>query len=202
MATVLVDGIAVSVVFIIVAIGLIVLNVVALVKIVSKAGYSGAWVLVTFVPIVAWIATSAIVYSRYNSIANVDGYTTSFDAATFIWAWVVDAAAYLVPWIFFLILAFSDWPVLKEVRSLRTLSTSAVAQHLQAPPQFGQMPVPTPTPTPPPFRPPSESWDTGGPPAGTVAAQAHTCRNCGGPVITGAGFCGACGSRLGGRGPV
>jgi Protein of unknown function (DUF2510) len=66
---------AFGVVFLVVLIAVAVLAIVAGVKIVSKAGYSGWWILITFVPIVGSI--------------------------------------------FLFVFAFSDWPVLREVRMLR-----------------------------------------------------------------------------------
>jgi hypothetical protein len=64
-----------GIVFIALAVGVAVLSIVAGVKIVSKAGYSGWWVLIAFVPVVGTV--------------------------------------------FLFIFAFSDWPILREVRLLR-----------------------------------------------------------------------------------
>lgn len=65
-----------AVVLLVVYLALIVISIVAAVKVVSKAGYSGWWVLVSVIPVVNFVMI--------------------------------------------LVFAFSDWPVLREVRALRS----------------------------------------------------------------------------------
>jgi hypothetical protein len=87
----------VALVLIAVWIGFLVLYIAAFVKIISKAGYSGWWVLVGIVPIL-----------------NV---------------------------IMFFVFAFSDWPVLQELRQLRSGGTTTAPS--------GPFSAPPPTPPPP-----------------------------------------------------
>ena len=115
---------------------LTVLYIVALVKIITKAGYSAWWILLMFLPVLTWIITSAIVYfdaSSQPTSTALTTFNTSFNASLFIWAWVADGIAYLVPVVFFFVFAFSEWPVQKEVKRLRIGATNVSASPAQSP---------------------------------------------------------------------
>lgn len=92
-------GAAIGILIVVYA-AIVVLFLVGWVKILGKAGYSGWWVLIGFVP-----------------LANL---------------------------VMFLVFAFSEWPVVKEVRGLRASMTPA--EH--RPPWTGTAPLPPPPPAP------------------------------------------------------
>lgn len=106
-------GIAAAIV--IVGLGLSVLNVVATRAIITKAGYSGWWILVVFVPVVTWIGS--VVYLDRSVYSPFDSTTSAgFDARTLVALWIIDGIGFVLPWIFFLVFAFSDWPVQRQLR--------------------------------------------------------------------------------------
>ncbi len=86
-----------------------VLNLVGTVKIITKAGYSGWWILVPFGPVVQTFATSVV-----GSHAVVSGITTrSFDFAPTGALALIDLSSVILSEVVFLIFAFRQWPVLR-----------------------------------------------------------------------------------------
>jgi len=83
-----------------------VLNMYAVYRIITKAGYSEAWILVPVSVIVLWIIAFSIALHAAVTFST----TTLGAAAAVTWIAGVDV---LFNWILFLVFAFSDWPALK-----------------------------------------------------------------------------------------
>ncbi len=98
-------------------IGLAVLNLVATVKIITKAGYSGWWILVPLSPIVMYIITFAVFV--YDVRTSLTGGVSSFDVRSIEGLWILDFVCGVLVWVFFLVFAFAEWPVQRELRAQR-----------------------------------------------------------------------------------
>jgi hypothetical protein len=59
------SGLIVLIVFVVLGLAYTVLNIVAAVKVISKAGYSGAWFLTLFVPVVGTIMFYVFAFSKW-----------------------------------------------------------------------------------------------------------------------------------------
>jgi hypothetical protein len=97
--------------------GLAVLNLVATVKIITKAGYSGWWILVPLSPIVMSIITFAVFV--YEVRTSLTGDASSFNTTSITGLWVLDVVCGLLSWVFFLIFAFAEWPMQRQARALQ-----------------------------------------------------------------------------------
>jgi hypothetical protein len=105
-------------------IGFVVLTLVAWVKIITKAGYSGWWLLVPVSAGVLWLAAIAIgVGSLITSLRSAGSVTSEngialpgrLDSTGLGVAGVlaiIAAILWVVSWILFFVFAFSDWPAL------------------------------------------------------------------------------------------
>ena len=91
------------------------LNLIATVKIITKAGYSGWWVLVPLIPVALWFITLATLAGAANSPFN-SATSAGFNASGYVALFVLDGVGALLPWVFFLVFAFSDWPVRQQLR--------------------------------------------------------------------------------------
>jgi hypothetical protein len=104
---------AITVVLFLVGTAVSIVSIVAVVTIISKAGYSGWWILSQFVPpIIGWLVSILVI-----KIALSTG-TPSADklfGADLIVV-VIMFASYLVSWGFFIAFAFGDWPSLQMKR--------------------------------------------------------------------------------------
>jgi hypothetical protein len=106
--------------------GLTVLFIAAWVKIITKAGYSGRWVLVPLSAGAFWLAAIAVgVGSFIDSLrsSNVFGSNDGFSTPGSLNSTGLDVAAvlaiiafilYVVSWILFFVFAFSEWPALRQ----------------------------------------------------------------------------------------
>ena len=99
----------------VIGLGLTILNLVAVGKIITKAGYSAWWILVVFMPVASWVVSVVILDRAANSPFN-SATSASFEARSFVALWVVNGIGIVLPWIFFLVFAFSDWPVRRQLR--------------------------------------------------------------------------------------
>jgi hypothetical protein len=92
--------------------GLLVLNFLAVTKIITKAGYSYRWIYVPLTPVVLWCA-SVILLAVDTTSVPFDGYTVSVPVSlgNFFILEALDFVSLFVTWVFFLIFAFSTWPV-------------------------------------------------------------------------------------------
>lgn len=95
---------------VVVGLGFMILNVVAVFKIITKAGYSGWWVLIVGVPLVVWLVGGAVISHAARSSSS------TFHIRTFVVWLVLDGTSLLAQWIFFLVFAFSQWPVRRQLR--------------------------------------------------------------------------------------
>jgi hypothetical protein len=66
------SGLIVLIVLLVVLLLYTVLNIVAVVKIITKAGYSGAWFLILFVPIVGTIMFYVFAFSKWPVIKRLE----------------------------------------------------------------------------------------------------------------------------------
>ncbi len=108
-------AIALGILGFLIVLAISVLNYVAVFKIITKAGYSGWWILIPLLPPIAYGVSYAAIYhevSTYNSYG---------DPAVFwrqIVGWLIlVGASILVQWVFFYIFAFSNWPVRRPSRN-------------------------------------------------------------------------------------
>jgi zinc-ribbon domain len=179
-----------------------VLNLVAIHRIITKAGYSGWWILLPIAPLASMlIGLAATAHAvRTGSVSHL--------LHTLAGWYVTTGLIFLVDWIFFLVFAFSEWPVLGELRDLS-----------RRPPGGSLYPygVGFPAPTgPPPFTAPWASSPPGQPGGGPMtsdprrvlgpvppvpayqssASPASACPNCGRANEEASRFCGQCGTSL------
>ncbi len=92
--------------------GLLVLNFFAVTKIVTKAGYSYRWIYVPLTSVVLWCASFVLLALDVKTVV-FDGSTVSVPASlgNFFVLQALDFVSIFVTWVFFIIFAFSTWPV-------------------------------------------------------------------------------------------
>ncbi len=105
-------------------IGLAVLNLAATVKIITKAGYSGWWILVPMSPIVMSIITFAVFI--YEVRTSLTGGVSNFNTTSIAGLLVLDAVCGLLAWVFFLVFAFAEWPVQRQARTQQARTPQAM----------------------------------------------------------------------------
>jgi hypothetical protein len=90
----------------------VVVNFFAIAKIITKAGYSSKWILVPLTPVALWIVTFVLLVVE---VRHVVAYGTTVSLPVNLSSYrileVLDFLSIIVTWIFFLIFAFSDWPI-------------------------------------------------------------------------------------------
>jgi hypothetical protein len=91
---------------------LLVLNFVAVSKIITKAGYSPKWILVPLTTVGLWVVTFILLVVDVRTEV-VAGGTLSLPVtlSNFKVLQGLDLVSVVVTWILFLVFAFSDWPV-------------------------------------------------------------------------------------------
>jgi hypothetical protein len=99
---------AMALVQLVFTIGFLSLNVVAIYKIIIKAGYSGNWILLVFAPFIAVVIGFAFFVSDVRS--------RSFHAGNFTYWFALGGLLMFIDYIFFLVFAFSEWPALRQRR--------------------------------------------------------------------------------------
>jgi hypothetical protein len=101
----------------VIGIGLLVLDFVAVAKIITKAGYSSRWVLVPLAPVFLWLVSIVLLAVDVRTVV-IGGATVSVPVslANFQILEILDFLSVFVTWVFFLIFAFSDWPVATQRR--------------------------------------------------------------------------------------
>jgi hypothetical protein len=103
----------VGIVWLFVWVGLALLNLLAWIKIITKAGYSALWILFPVSAVLLWILTLII---SLTSVAYAIASPLDFNSAGLKAAGVLalfSAILFFASWILFLLFAFSDWPVLR-----------------------------------------------------------------------------------------
>ncbi len=203
-----VSGVVVLVVLVYLAVGVV--NFVAVYKIITKAGYSGWWILLPLIPLIATAITIGVL--AHGQASTFSASTLSVDFTTIVAYWVFTGIAFLVNWIFFLVFAFSDWPVRRRVRQFEGMFPPMPYGHAfggqvvpGAPPvvPFGAaqaMPYAQPAP-PGPFAPatPTRAMPRPAMPTATGAAAGiagPVCPSCHARNLVGSTFCGSCGTAL------
>jgi hypothetical protein len=93
-------------------------NFLAVSKIITKAGYSAKWILVPLAPVALWIVTFVLLVVEVRHVVAY-GTTVSLpvNLSNYGVLEALDALSVIVTWIFFIIFAFSDWPVGRMRRS-------------------------------------------------------------------------------------
>ena len=125
--------------------GILFLDFWAVSRIIGQAGYSRTWILVPLMPLLLTVIAFVIVFHDLTSsiyggtfgVANID---------TIGAIWVLDLFSIVINWIFFLIFAFSTWPVTKQ---------NYARFNRAAPPTAGGGPIRSNTPPP---NPPAPSY--------------------------------------------
>jgi hypothetical protein len=96
-----------------IALFILILNYWAATRIIRQAGYSSAWIVVPLAPLVITVASMVVAYKDLNAL--VRGVPIGFFGANGLSVlWRLDELSGLVVWLFFLIFAFSKWPVLNR----------------------------------------------------------------------------------------
>jgi hypothetical protein len=106
-----------SITGLVIGIGLLVLDFVAVAKIITKAGYSSRWILVPLAPVFLWLVSIVLLAVDVRTVV-VGGAIMSVPVslANFKVLEILDFLSVIVTWVFFLIFAFSDWPVSTQRR--------------------------------------------------------------------------------------
>jgi hypothetical protein len=99
-------------VVLVVQLALLVLNFVAVSKIITKAGYSSKWIVVPLTSLGLWVVTFILLVVDVRTEV-IGGSTLSVPVtlSSFKLLEGLDLVSVVVTWVFFLIFAFSDWPV-------------------------------------------------------------------------------------------
>ena len=107
--------------------GLLFLDYWATLRIITQAGYSSMWILLPLAPLVFTIICYVILWNDLHEIffGSSFGFGGINNASLF---WHLDEFSILLNWIFYLVFAFSRWPVNGAPRS------SSAAAPLPAPP--------------------------------------------------------------------
>lgn len=176
-----------------------ILNFAATFKIITKAGYSGWWIILPLASLIAIaIAAGVVAHEAVTPLSTTSSVSSDLTAA--LAYWIVAGVVLFANWLFFIVFAFSDWPIRRQLRQagavLPATSYTAARGGLTA----AHMPTPTmvPVATAASARPVSSTpvWTS---PAATATATARTgslCPSCFEPIRSGASFCGSCGRRL------
>jgi hypothetical protein len=102
----------------VILLGILALNFFAVAKIITKAGYSPRWIWVPLTPVCLWFFTLILLAVDVRTI--VLGRDATVSLGNFALLQVVDVLSIIVTWVFFLIFAFSTWPVSLARREARS----------------------------------------------------------------------------------
>jgi hypothetical protein len=134
------------VISLVIGVFLMVLTIVAYIQIITKAGYSPWWILLPLSLPVLWIISIATAFSGLSGVGtyglfNVQGVADSAEVLG-----VVTLLDVLLNFVFLLIFAFSDWPVMQAARSRHAPRTGGGGRGRAEPPAGPIGPTPTPLP--------------------------------------------------------
>jgi hypothetical protein len=106
----------------VILLGILALNFFAVAKIITKAGYSPKWIWVPLTPVCLWFFTFILLTVDVRTIVLANNATVSLPVSlgNFILLEVIDFLSVVVTWVFFLIFAFSTWPVSVARRETRS----------------------------------------------------------------------------------
>ena len=160
-----------------VALAVIVLDYIAIFKIITKAGYSGWWIFIPLSPPIAYGISYGAIFDR------VSAYNDYGDSATFwrqIVGWLIFVGiTLLIQWVFFYVFAFSDWPVRRQLRRA-TLGSQPVPYPVAFAQDVQDLGIARAEPMPVPHDPAPEG-------------PGLRCSRCGATVTGGTRFCESCG---------
>jgi hypothetical protein len=105
----------------VILLGILALNFFAVAKIITKAGYSTKWIWVPLTPVCLWFFTFILLTVDVRTIVLANNATVSLPVSlgNFLLLEVIDFLSVIVTWVFFLIFAFSTWPVSVARRETR-----------------------------------------------------------------------------------
>jgi hypothetical protein len=98
-------------------------NYFATAKVITKAGYSGWWILIPLLPVFLMIATFAVFDLEVHPLVS-SGFTVFPSFTGIRYMLVIDIIGGLFTWIMFLVFAFSAWPVAGSSHTFRPLVAS------------------------------------------------------------------------------
>jgi hypothetical protein len=151
----------------VIGIGLLVLDFVAVAKIITKAGYSSRWILVPLAPVFLWLVSIVLLAVDVRTVFIGDAtVSVPVGLANFQILEILDFLSVFVTWVFFLIFAFSNWPVSTQRREPMRPFADRPADFAYA----GQAP--------------SRPVSAPGHPGTTVAGPATTTGGAGAPPVT------------------
>ncbi len=106
----------------VILLGILALNFFAVAKIITKAGYSPKWIWVPLTPVCLWFFTFILLTVDVRTIVLANNATVSLPVSlgNFLLLEVIDFLSVIVTWVFFLIFAFSTWPVSVARRETRS----------------------------------------------------------------------------------
>jgi hypothetical protein len=93
-----------------IAIGAVALNYWAMRRIIAQAGYSPLWILLPLAPLVLTIISFFVLWHDIDAIA-FGGSIGFFGIDSIGFIWHLDQLSVVVNWAFFIVFAFSRWPV-------------------------------------------------------------------------------------------
>lgn len=108
--------------WLLVDLAILVLNYWAVTRIISQAGYSPLWITLPLIPLVLTIVAMIMLYHDLRSLA----FGVPFGAGGTVFisglsgdgvVWSLDALSIFVTWVFFLVFAFTRWPVTATAES-------------------------------------------------------------------------------------
>jgi hypothetical protein len=140
----------------IVTIILLLLNFWAVSKIITKAGYSAKWIVVPLTPVCLWfISLLVLILDARSLVVGDTTVSVPVSLGNFEALQILDVLSVVVTWVFFIIFAFSNWPVSASPRMPRASFTNQPTAFVPT----GQVPVHTPAspPMPPPTHVPPNS---------------------------------------------
>jgi len=98
--------------------GVVFVTFLAVVAVITKAGFARAWLLVPLAPVIAWVVTIVLLRLRFHSFVNVGimasivpSTLSSIYGTTITAMFTIDWVTLAGAWLFFLFFAFSRWPI-------------------------------------------------------------------------------------------
>jgi hypothetical protein len=106
----------------VILLGILALNFFAVAKIITKAGYSPKWIWVPLTPVCLWFFTFILLTVDVRTVVLANNATVSLPVSlgNFLLLEAIDFLSVIVTWVFFLIFAFSTWPVSVARRETRS----------------------------------------------------------------------------------
>jgi hypothetical protein len=122
----------------IIAIGAIALNYWAMTRIIAQAGYSPMWILLPLAPLVLTIISFFVLWSDLDAIV-FGGSIGFFGIEDIGFVFHLDQLSLVVNWAFFIVFAFSRWPV-SEGRHTSSAAPPRAPDSFRAVPPSGPVP--------------------------------------------------------------